>query len=1308
MSIVFSAANSANNLQFQGVDFLGLAAGKAAHSIAIRFKHTNLNKTLTEGQAVMVEMVDDIYEDTRPTLAFGTSPVTDIQAYWAGGNFTLFSGLTYNTYEWCSIILAYNTGWTAVNVYLKIGNNETLIDTIDLSGQSATIDCSRIENIVFGYASRWNSYPISYIKLCDFTLWDYQIEELDAYKYLERTPGQYVGSPLVNIPLINSKDEATIFPAVGFTFVENGDVRLDPYDNPFLKHVDATNRVADTYHVSIPDGDTVNLTTQYGSPSINTVAGTYGDCVRFITGASANAISLDDPSGYYQSENCEILGSFDGSVFIMTRGSGGATSRNGYRLGVYSGGIEIGKFVDNTYTSLAVDAGFTVSSPYYVRARTIGNELKIKAWNALSPEPKNWTLEVIDNTYLEGWIGLYSYSMTTDLYTLKVSTNLTNKKCVGISAKQANVLDNFDRLDVYNPVKTLSVVDDSGNLAIKPNSTTGWTFWRFKNLPDSFDTEFLCRLRVFDDFSATNDGGFFAYFDPILSEGYSLDSSYAGHRIRDFGSNLTFENYPTPDLDAYHWVRMRYEYYETYVRIYYKVWGDDLNLEPQRWTRITDYSTNVYKAGLVGIYARDDEGYWITDLAIAIDGETARLPDILLGPSVPHIANTATSFQITIPEDANFLTVTVSGYAAATNLIGKLNFMDTPENVFTLIAKRDYNGAAEIQIETWKLSANDVGWPGAGTHTLYAESLNSYGEGFIYFAQVYFNVQDFIDTDYDIYANSSFSIETNIDIFDKGADVGNGGIFESNLLNAENGLSVICVYTYNGRGRVLDPTYSDQFLAFREFSYLNAGLDVAYEYGEPNLLATDLGAGCTGFAFSLNPLPRESKHLKYFEDNFNRADGNLGQNWIQGRDNIWSTEFGNQHSIEILGNQVYIRRGNNPSYVYVNPLKHKFSPNQSSEIDYSISGAWTSPLIVLRASGFETTFTGYEIDFDYTNDTLEFYEVINGVSTLIGDTVSINLQQGDRIKAKIFGETIFAYINDVLIATRHSSTISEGQPGFGLRKGSDSNHRLDNFYAEEIDQKVRYEIDAITLQSSAPYEDVYVYIPPTANAIVVDIAGWSGQPNTTPVIDRLRFNDTTIQNDFTLIRQAGYFDNDSNTSVASYIMLSTDVNWPGPGYHRLYMRAYNNSVDEGYSYSISAYSNVDLTLPVLSSNTEIHGQSAPTDVILTTTFTGSTENNLGVLTGYVYSGDFWTYPEFLQKEITRLEDFNNAGLAVIARYDNGDLVLEPTDSNSGLTAISYILKSQENYLIPSISSISAPVIFSGLTGLIITGTNFGS
>jgi hypothetical protein len=123
-------------------------------------------------------------------------------------------------------------------------------------------------------------------------------------------------------------------------------------------------------------------------------------------------------------------------------------------------------------------------------------------------------------------------------------------------------------------------------------------------------------------------------------------------------------------------------------------------------------------------------------------------------------------------------------------------------------------------------------------------------------------------------------------------------------------------------------------------------------------------------------------------------------------------------------------------------LKGTWSPDQSATatvrtVNQQTGGIYEEVEILLRFTVTAHSARGYEVNFRCAHDGSQYTEIVRwngplGNFTPINSISGPGLNNGDRVKASIVGNTITSYVNDVAIFSVTDSTITSGNPGMGF------------------------------------------------------------------------------------------------------------------------------------------------------------------------------------------------------------------------------------------------------------------------------------
>lgn len=105
---------------------------------------------------------------------------------------------------------------------------------------------------------------------------------------------------------------------------------------------------------------------------------------------------------------------------VVVRGSGAATTENGYTFGPRATSSAGTQALRNRLTAGASSGvtstfAWAADTTYYLRVRASGDEQKYKIWLASDAEPAAWTLEETNAVHASGYVGLYMNDDAADL-----------------------------------------------------------------------------------------------------------------------------------------------------------------------------------------------------------------------------------------------------------------------------------------------------------------------------------------------------------------------------------------------------------------------------------------------------------------------------------------------------------------------------------------------------------------------------------------------------------------------------------------------------------------------------------------------------------------------------------------------------------------------------------------------------------------------------------------------------------------------------------------------------------------------------
>jgi hypothetical protein len=164
-------------------------------------------------------------------------------------------------------------------------------------------------------------------------------------------------------------------------------------------------------------------------------------------------------------------------------------------------------------------------------------------------------------------------------------------------------------------------------------------------------------------------------------------------------------------------------------------------------------------------------------------------------------------------------------------------------------------------------------------------------------------------------------------------------------------------------------------------------------------------------------------------DNFNRADGSLGSNWIDSSDFTGGT-------MGIVSNQV-VNSGAVWRVAYWDAYVGNFANDQFSQVTKTASGL--CGVVVRHQCGVNTHSSGYLLASDGS-----LYSFDGIVLTLLASG-SMPSTVGTVYKLEIIGSTLNGYANGTLAVTVTDTTYTVGQPGIAIHDGA-----VDDFAAGVI------------------------------------------------------------------------------------------------------------------------------------------------------------------------------------------------------------------------------------------------------------------
>ena len=277
---------------------------------------------------------------------------------------------------------------------------------------------------------------------------------------------------------------------------------------------------------------------------------------------------------------------------------------------------------------------------------------------------------------------------------------------------------------------------------------------------------------------------------------------------------------------------------------------------------------------------------------------------------------------------------------------------------------------------------------------------------------------------------------------------GNGNFFGNNISSDNSSPST---NLRNINIQFANPVAGDFRITDRLSPAINAGFNLTNDVLYP--FTTDIagnirGVGKSGRSWDIGALEYQrpstivsTNTLSSFSDDFNRADGGLGSNWLTTTSGVYSGS-----SLRIASNAVV---SDSPGGANVlNSASLIFSPDQEAELTLSARGTFDYIGAGVRMG---LGFTGYALAIDGRETTYA------GVVRCDGSTFSqiatgawVVSEVGDTYRIRIVGNRITVFRNNVFATTFTDNTYSNGQPGILYIRDNFSTTKGDNFIAKDL------------------------------------------------------------------------------------------------------------------------------------------------------------------------------------------------------------------------------------------------------------------
>jgi len=189
-----------------------------------------------------------------------------------------------------------------------------------------------------------------------------------------------------------------------------------------------------------------------------------------------------------------------------------------------------------------------------------------------------------------------------------------------------------------------------------------------------------------------------------------------------------------------------------------------------------------------------------------------------------------------------------------------------------------------------------------------------------------------------------------------------------------------------------------------------------------------------------------SNPLVSFTDNFNRADGSLGSNWLTATSGLF-----NGSSLRIVSNAVDSTSG---GINILNPATAAFSSDQEAELTISVKGSFDYVGAGVRMN---TNSTGYALAIDGAANSVTGLQRLDGATrTRIADGSWTVCDAGTVFRLRIVGNVLTVFKNNIQVVQIIDSTHISGQPGLMYIRDNINATKGDNFIARDLRNSILY------------------------------------------------------------------------------------------------------------------------------------------------------------------------------------------------------------------------------------------------------------
>ena len=233
----------------------------------------------------------------------------------------------------------------------------------------------------------------------------------------------------------------------------------------------------------------------------------------------------------------------------------------------------------------------------------------------------------------------------------------------------------------------------------------------------------------------------------------------------------------------------------------------------------------------------------------------------------------------------------------------------------------------------------------------------------------------------------------------------------------------------------------------------------------------------------------------------------------------------------------------------------------------------------------------------------------------------------------------------------------------------------------------------LTIQTSVVDSSNAVTVPVATDVVVVGVEGWVGTAGTS-AFDELNWDSGRTTQDFVDVGTSFY--SGDNPIAGMFYMARNDTNWPGTGAQTLYWVWHGASISEGLNIHVDFYTGVDISNPMVDSDTADYGGSPQS---LATT--GGGADDMFVCVAYGFN----TAPAMDDGTQTEIESstFNGSGIGFGEEQGVNSFTVT---AGASVGLVGMVLRAA---LIPVVTDVDGDeAIDFDQTNVVVTGTDFES